>query len=180
MPTDSTTSKPGLMRTLRDRLRRTKSNLRRGDTELVRRGDDPPSTSWGPLESMRQMLRLEPSWLSDGDLWAPMFEVRENAQSLRIVGDLPGVNREDIEINVVDNYVTVSGRRETEERIRDEQYLARERSFGQFRRSFTLPDHADFDHITSTLDNGVLTIVVPKLGHSKARKIAIGGSAPKS
>jgi HSP20 family protein len=161
--------------------------------DLVKRGEHPMMTGWDPIRSMREMLRWdsmlrepffrEPmAWLSraDRDMWAPMFEVRENGSAIKLVGDLPGVRRDDLEITVSGNLLTISGHREAEEQTKGEQFHAYERSFGQFTRTFTLPDYADIDHITSSLSEGVLTVVVPKSGQSKSRKIAIGGASPKS
>jgi HSP20 family protein len=140
---------------------------------------------------MREMMRLdpflrdpflrEPSWLgrTEREMWMPMFEVRENGNSIKLIADLPGVRREDIEINLAGNTITVTGRREAEERGKDEQFHTYERTFGQFTRSFTLPEYADVEHITSNLNEGVLTIVVPKSSQSKARKIQITSGAAK-
>lgn len=160
--------------------------------DIVKRSDYPmTSAGWDPFRMMREMMRWDPflrepllrePWLgrAEREMWAPMFDVRENGNSLKFIVDVPGVKRDDIEIHLSGNTLTVSGKREAEERSKDEQIHAYERSFGQFTRSFTLPDYADLDHVTSNLHEGVLTIVVPKSGQTKSRKIAIGGTTPKS
>lgn len=160
--------------------------------DIVRRNDYPMTTtsSWDPFRMMREMLRWDPfvrdSFFreplaafsrADRDVWVPMFEVRENGNSIKLIADLPGVKRDDIDINLVGSTLTVSGKREAEERRQDEQLHTFERSFGQFTRSFTLPDYVDLEHITSNLQDGVLTVVVPKSAQSKTRKIQIGSGS---
>jgi HSP20 family protein len=73
----------------------------------------------------------------------------------------------------------ISGHREAEERGKDESVHTYEREYGQFTRTFTLPDNVDLDHITSELRDGVLTITAPMTASARARKIQIGGAAAK-
>jgi HSP20 family protein len=114
------------------------------------------------------------------DIWMPHFDVRENGNSIKIIADVPGVKREDLEINVMGNRLVVSGRRESEERGKDENVVTWERQWGQFMRSFPLQENVDIDHITSELREGVLTIVAPLKAGARSRKIQIGGGSPKS
>jgi len=186
----ATEPRTGLIRRLGDRFRR------RGETnmaDIVKRSDYPMMTTegWDPFRMMREMLRWDPfmreqllrepmsMFRTERDAWTPMFEVRENGNSIKLVADLPGVKREDIEINLAGNTLTVSGKREAESRHNDEQIHTYERSFGQFIRSFTLPDYVDLDHLTSNLHDGVLTVVVPKSAQAKSRKIQIGSGTGK-
>lgn len=141
---------------------------------------------WDPFRLMREMMRWDPfrgmGLLPRGeqDVWLPQFEVRENGSSIKIIADIPGVKRDDLEISVMGNRLVVSGRREHEERGKDENIHTWERQYGQFTRTFTLPDNIDFDHITSELREGVLTIVTPLKAGSRSKKIQIGGASPKS
>lgn len=143
-------------------------------------------SEWNPMREMREMLRWDPFRTAslmpqiEREMWMPQFEVRENGNSIRIMADVPGVKREDLDLSVSGNRLIVSGKRESEERHKDENVHTYERQFGQFTRSFTLPDNVDFDHVTSDLREGVLTIVAPLKAGSQARKIQIGGGQPKS
>lgn len=156
--------------------------------DIVRRGDYSmaPMAEWDPFRMMREMMRWDPFRMIglappvERDLWMPRFEVRENANAIRVISDVPGVRREDLEISVNGNRLVISGHREPEEGGKDENVHTYERPYGQFTRTFTLPDSADFDHITSELRDGVLTITVPMATSAQARKIQIGGTAPKS
>lgn len=158
--------------------------------DIVRRGDYPIGhmSDWDPFRMMREMLRWDP-FRSTGlgmlpqlerDMWMPHFEVRENDNAIRILVDLPGVTRDDLELSVSGNRLTISGQREAEHRSKDESVHTWERQFGQFTRSFTLPDNVDLDHVTSDLREGVLTVVAPLKAGARSRKIEIGGTQPKS
>ena len=156
--------------------------------DIVRRSDY-PMTEWDPLRMMREMLRWDPLRnlglggvvaRLGGEMWIPQFEVRENGNEIRVLADVPGVRREDLEISITGNRLIVSGHREVEERGKDENIHTWERQYGQFTRSFTMPDNVDVDHVTSELRDGVLTIVAPIKPGSRSRKIQVGGNQPKS
>ena len=152
--------------------------------DLVRRGDYPIS-DWDPFRIMRQMMRWDPFREAmlpqlDRDAWMPHFEVRENGNAIKILADVPGIRREDLDVSLHGNRLVVSGRREAEERHKDENIHAWERQYGEFTRTFTLPDNVDPDHVTSELRDGVLTIVLPIRAGSRSRKIQIGGNQPRS
>jgi hypothetical protein len=88
--------------------------------------------------------------------------------------DLPGVADEDLEISLAGNRLTVSGRREAEARNDNDRFYAYERVYGNFSRTFTLPEQIDTERVTAALDAGVLTIEVPKKPEAQPKKIAVG------
>lgn len=149
--------------------------------DIVKRGEY-PMTEWDPFRLMREMMRFDPlrNALMDRDLWLPHFEVRENGNSIRFIADVPGTQRDDLDIAINGNRLVVSGQREAEQRHKDENVHTWERQFGQFTRTFVLPDNVDIDHVTSELRDGVLTIVAPMKAGARARKVQIGGGQPKS
>jgi|HubBroStandDraft_2_1064218.scaffolds.fasta_scaffold563096_1 HSP20 family protein len=154
--------------------------------DIVKRGDY-PMAEWDPFRMMREMMRWDPfrmmagsSAQLDQDMWMPHFEVRENGSAIRIVADVPGVKRDDLEVSISGDRLIVSGRRDAEQRHKEENVHTYERQFGSFSRSFTLPDHGDPDHVTSELRDGVLTVVIPLKAAAKPRKVLIGGTQPKS
>ena len=89
--------------------------------------------------------------------------------------DVPGMKEDEIELHVVGNRLTISGRREEEERHEDDRYYAYERSYGSFSRAFTMPETADLDHISAELKNGVLGVKVPKKAEVQPKRISIQG-----
>jgi len=113
---------------------------------------------------------------SDGDtstVWAPRTDLSETDDAFRIRLDVPGMTKDDIAINLQNNTLTVSGERSSERQEDGEEYVRMERAFGNFHRTFTLPDAVDLDRVEATYDEGVLTINVPKTEKSTRRQIEI-------
>lgn len=95
---------------------------------------------------------------SSESFWSPKVDVREREGHWLLSVDVPGVAREDIKVDVVENQLVVSGERHHE--IEDEAYS--ERTYGQFERRFNLPDGVELDQIEASHDHGVLNLVIPK------------------
>lgn len=110
--------------------------------------------------------------------WNPSFEVRETDDAMILEADLPGARQEDLEISLVGNNLQISGKREREEERDEGMVHTFERSYGQFARSFVLPDDADPDKVSCDLKDGVLKVVVHKReGAGRRRKIQIGSGS---
>jgi HSP20 family protein len=106
-------------------------------------------------------------------VWRPQMDLTETDESYRLHLDMPGMSKDELKISYQDNELVVSGERESTHTDEDEEFVRVERSFGQFRRSFTLPRTVDADNIDATYDNGVLTVTVPKTEKVKPRQIEI-------
>ena len=87
--------------------------------------------------------------------------------------DLPGLGEGDVNIEVEDNVLTVSGERKAEHEDKREGYVRVERSYGAFRRSLTLPEGIDPEAVIASFDNGVLEVRIPKPEERKPRRVAI-------
>lgn len=87
--------------------------------------------------------------------------------------DIPGVKKEDININVDNNILTIKGKKEMDEEHKDSNYYSRERFYGDFRRSMSLPSGVNTDKIDADFKNGVLTIKMPKDKITSAKNIEI-------
>lgn len=107
-------------------------------------------------------------------LQGPKFDFLESADGYTLVGDLPGVAEEQLEVSVHDGILAIKGSFPEEEQSEDTSYLVRERRFGDFERQLKLPKHADPAKVEAKLANGVLSIQIAKKEEIKARKIAIG------
>ena len=105
--------------------------------------------------------------------WVPSMDLVETEEHFVLRADLPGLSQEDVAIELEDNVLTVSGERKAEHEEKKEGFYRMERSFGQFRRSLTLPDGVDADAIAATFDKGVLEVRIPKPEARKPRKVAI-------
>ncbi|WP_208426574.1 MULTISPECIES: Hsp20/alpha crystallin family protein [Salinibacter] len=113
---------------------------------------------------------------SDDDtsaVWAPRTDLSETDDAFHIRLDVPGMTKDDIAINLQNNTLTVSGERSSERQEDGEEYVRVERAFGNFHRTFTLPDAVDPDRVEATYDEGVLAINVPKTETSTRRQIEI-------
>ena len=112
----------------------------------------------------------------DGDtsaVWAPRTDLSETDDAFRIRLDVPGMTKDDITINLQNNTLTVSGERTSERTDEGEEYVRVERAFGNFHRTFTLPNAVDRENVEAAYEDGVLTIHVPKTEESTRRQIEI-------
>lgn len=105
--------------------------------------------------------------------WRPSVDTYEKDDAVVIKAELPGVKKDDISIDVNNNVLSIRGERKHEEDVREENYYRRERFYGKFQRSFTLPDGVDPDKIEASYKDGVLEVQVPKTEQSKGRRIEI-------
>jgi HSP20 family protein len=106
--------------------------------------------------------------------WIPAMDLVETANHLVLRADLPGMSEEDIEIEIKDGVLTVSGERKTEHEDKGEGYHRVERSFGRFSRSLTLPDGIDADSVNASFDRGVLEVKIPKPAETKPHRVQVG------
>lgn len=117
------------------------------------------------------LMRRETAWLAE----SPGFEVSETDDEFRVKAELPGLDEKDIEVMIEGNALTIRGekKRELEEKRRD--YHLSEVSYGQFSRTFTLPEGADRDKAQAQFKKGVLTLTMPKTEQVKAarKRIAV-------
>jgi HSP20 family protein len=106
-------------------------------------------------------------------VWAPRTDLSETDEAFRIRLDVPGMKKEDITVNLQNNTLTVSGERTSERTYEGEEYVRVERAFGNFHRTFTLPDAVDQENVEASYEDGVLTINVPKTETSTRRQIEV-------
>jgi len=140
---------------------------------------------WEPareLQTIQQEMNrlfgvLDPREGGDGGTmrrWIPAMDLTEEGDQFVLRADLPGLQDEDVNIEVEDNVLTISGERKAENEDRKEGYYRVERAVGRFSRSLTLPEGVDPDRIEAQFENGVLTVRIPKPAETKPRRVAIG------
>ena len=95
------------------------------------------------------------------------LEIREKSNEYDIRAELPGVKKEDLDISLNENYLTISATKSEEKNEDDKAYKKSEFSYGEFSRTVYLPQEIDADKIDAKLDNGILKIVAPKLNKEK-------------
>lgn len=136
-------------------------------------------TSWHPFREMDDFFRtynraLSQNRVNDGELntnWSPSVDITENDTEFLIKAELPEVKKEDIDVNVNNGVVTLSGERKSENR--DEKEHRIERFYGSFSRSFSLPENVREEDIKAESKEGMLYLHLPKSEAEKPRKIEV-------
>ena len=105
--------------------------------------------------------------------FSPTFEVKEREDAFVLQADVPGVKETDLDISVNGNVLTVSGSRQATERKEGETYYLYERNYGSFSRSFTISSAVDASRVEAEMNDGVLSIHLPKREEAKPRQIEI-------
>ena len=106
--------------------------------------------------------------------WVPPVDIFENDKhELVLKAELPDVTREDINLRVENNTLTIGGQKKAETEVKEQQYRRIERAYGSFSRSFTLPATVDTGAIAAEFKNGVLTIRLPLREEAKPRQIQV-------
>jgi len=114
--------------------------------------------------------------------WIPAMDLVETAEHFVLKADLPGMTKADVNIEVENNVLTLSGERKTEHEEKHEGYYRLERSTGAFSRSLTLPEGVDAGAVSATFASGVLEVRIPKPEQVKPQRvqIAVGGGEPRT
>jgi HSP20 family protein len=105
--------------------------------------------------------------------WTPAVDILEKDGNLILRAELPGVNEKEIDLKLDGNVLTLRGERKLEDEQESNNYHRRERVYGSFSRSFTLPDSVDRDQIKADYKSGVLTVTIPQKPEVKPREIPV-------
>ena len=105
--------------------------------------------------------------------WAPAVDIYETENELVVKADLPDINEKDIDIRVENNMLTIRGERKFEQKVKEDNYLRVERTYGAFSRSFGLPNTVNTEAIHAEYKNGVLTVNLPKRAESKPKQVKV-------
>jgi HSP20 family protein len=105
--------------------------------------------------------------------WAPAVDIYETENELVLKADIPDMNENDLDIRVENNMLTIRGERKFEQKVKEDNYLRIERTYGSFSRSFGLPNAVNTEGINATYKNGVLTVELPKRAESKPKQVKV-------
>ncbi len=122
------------------------------------------------LNAMLDEVSTKSMGSAQGD-FVPAINTREGEYAYHVEVDLPGMKKDDINVQVEDNTLVISGERKVKEELKEENYYKVESRFGSFSRSFSLPEDADLENIHAESADGVLEIIVPKLESAKVDKV---------
>lgn len=127
---------------------------------------------WDPIRDLLAIQQRLDRFAPAPSGWIPPIDVHETADEYVITAELPGLGREDVEIQVHDGRLQLSGQRR-ERDVPCEQYHRVERGHGSFSRTLELPHPVDEERVTADLREGLLTIVCPKAAEGNARRIQV-------
>jgi len=106
--------------------------------------------------------------------FTPKVNTREGEDAYHIEVELPGIKKEEVDVKVDGNVLTISGERNLRDEVKEEDYHKVESFYGKFSRSFTLPERVDVGNIQAQSENGLLEVVIPKLNiDTSSKKIEI-------
>lgn len=105
--------------------------------------------------------------------WVPAADLVETDDAYEVTLEIPGFDREDLEVTVDQGVLSLSGRRTADHDQEGRTYHLRERVTGQFRRAFSLPNSVNAEDVSATYERGVLRVHLPKQPEAKTRKIEV-------
>ena len=134
-----------------------------------------------PMRPFREMVTLrdamdrlfEDSVITPKSVGMPKIDVKDKKNEVVVKAELPGISEDDLEVEVCDGVMTISGEKKDEKEEEKEGYYYRESHSGAFSRSFTLPAEVDEEKAEADMDKGVLTITLPKIKPKKAKKVSV-------
>jgi HSP20 family protein len=145
-------------------------------------------TTWNPLREMDEaqnrfnpfFLAGFPNRIGSGEIhsltvadWSPEVDISEDDRGYLLKADLPEMKKDDVRVTVEDGILCVSGERRSEKEDQKRKFHRIERSFGSFRRSFTLPEDADSTKVTAEFRDGVLKVHLPTTPVARSKAIQV-------
>ncbi len=106
-------------------------------------------------------------------MWTPAVDIFETEEAVMVKAEIPGVERDQISVEVKDGILTLHGERKFEKEVQEENYHRIERAYGTFHRSFSLPSSVEQDRISAKFKDGVLEVTLPKKERAKPKQIKV-------
>lgn len=143
---------------------------------------------WSPLKELEDMRRdmdrlfeefFAPGarrrrvWRTEPGIIVPSVEMYDRKTEIVVKVELPGVNKEDIDLSITKDTLAIKGEVKREEEVKEEDYYANERTYGSFARTISLPVEVDSEKAKATFKNGILELVIPKREEAKPKEIKI-------
>jgi HSP20 family protein len=147
--------------------RRPFTDMGRWETDMERMFND----FWG--------RRMRPWWPERWSMPAvveispPALDFFEEKDEIVVKAELPGMDKDNVEVSLTDHTLTIKGEKKKEEEVKEENYYKSERSYGSFVRTLELPTEVHSDKIKATFKNGVLEVRLPKTEQAKAKEVKV-------
>ncbi len=130
-----------------------------------------------PGDMLRDLMNLHfpffPKERAGMNTWSPALDVHDDKESFTVTLEAPGMKKEDFEISFHDGILSVAGERKEEKETKERNYFRRERFFGRFSRSVSLPADVKADKIGASYKDGILTVTLPKAEEAKPKQIQV-------
>jgi len=123
--------------------------------------------------------RMRPWWperwfrTNEVEVAAPAVDVFEEKDDIVVKAELPGMDKENIEVNLADHTLTIKGEKKKEEEVKEENYYRSERSYGTFLRTVELPKDVPAEKVKACFKNGILEVRMPKTEEAKAKDVKV-------
>ena len=145
---------------------------------------------WRPWDELREMERMMdemmrrplPAWRrpltwwrvpTEEMAWTPTVEMYEKDDKFVVRAELPGMKKEELDISVLGDTLTIKGERKAKSEVKDEDYYRCELCYGKFSRSVALPAAVDAKKVEASYENGILEITLPKVEEAKPKKVEV-------
>ena len=132
------------------------------------------------IDDLRELLRFDTRWpftfpsrLMRAEREPAAIDMFEREGSIVVKAEMPGIDPNKIEVTVVGGELRISGEREEEKEVKEEQFYRSERTFGRIYRALTLPEGCDVDKVSATARDGVLEVVIPKKAPAVSKKVEV-------
>lgn len=144
-------------------------------TAIIRRTPNRTLTLYRPMSFLDEVDRLARGFWDNAfeTGFMPRLDMYEEKEELVVKIELPGVKKDDLDISLEDDILTIKAEKKQEEVTEEATYYARERSYGEYSRTISLPYHVDAEKVAATLKKGVLTVKLPKAEEAKTKHIAV-------
>ncbi len=153
-------------------------------TELVTKEETRPESYLGEFERYFEKLFRHPFSLMTPPTWgfadfpklgeiSPSIDIFEEGAEMVVKAEIPGIAKEDLNVAITEDTLTISGEKKQEEKIEKKDYHRVERSYGSFCRNFRLPDNVSGEKAKASFKDGILEVRIPKVKGAKAKKIDI-------
>jgi HSP20 family protein len=123
--------------------------------------------------------RLRPWWPSlwsragENEFPAPALDVYEEKDDIIVKAELPGIDKDDVEVNISGSTLTLKGEKQKEQKVEEKNYYRSERSYGAFLRTVELPKDVQSNKVKASFKNGVLEVRLPKTEEAKTKEIKV-------
>lgn len=124
---------------------------------------------YSPLATLRQPER----WLGEANRFMPAVDLKETENEIILVASLPGMEKENIDIDVSKDSITITGESKTTQENPNEKYHVKQMSQGSFNICYSLPSEVKDEEVKATYKNGVLEVTMPKAQVTQARKVSV-------